>query len=263
MANTLYENFVLESKLTDLLSTKLNARNYMTIDTSLTQSAGLKKVINVYNYTGAVESLALGAKNTTRGAISFTPVEYLVGVKQQVFDYFDEQFMQDPTVLDMGMNGASTVMTNDLVADFFTELAKATLGQTYPKDGAIAYDTIVDSIAKMELEDENGLFVIIGTDLKAQIRKDADFVASRQGEILYSGQIGSICGVPVVVSKAIDAGVAYVADKTAVTLFTKKDSEIEQVRDAETRTNTVVMRKVGVVALTDATKVVKITEALA
>ena len=51
------------------------------------------------------------------------------------------------------------------------------------------------------------------------------------------------------------------ATKAAVTAFVKKGSEIEQERDADTRENTVYARKVMLVALTDATKIVKITEA--
>ena len=263
MANTVYENFVLESKLTDLLNTKMNVRNFMTIDTSLAQNAGTKKVVNVYTYTGAVETVGLGNANTVRGAISFTPVEYDVTVSQQVFDYFDEEFMQDPMILDMGMEGASTYMVNDLNTKYFAELAKATLSQTYAKNGAISYDTVVDAISKMTIEDESGLFVVIGTDLKADIRKDADFKAAQLGQIIFNGQIGTISGLPVVVSKLVPAGSAYVADKSAVTLFTKKESEVEQERDAEHRKNTVIMRKVALVALTNATKVVEITEALA
>ena len=112
----------------------------------------------------------------------------------------------------------------------------------------------------MNIEDEAGLFLIIGTGLKAEIRKDTDFKASRLGEILYNGQIGDICGVPVVVSKLCPADTAYLATKEAVTCFVKKDSEVEQARDAETRTNTVIMRKVNLIALTDETKVVKLTK---
>lgn len=263
MANTVYENIVLESKLTDLLNTKMNARSFMKVDTSLAEAAGMKKTINVYTYSGSVEAVAQGATVVTRGAISFTPVSYEVLTYQQVFDYADEEFATDPKILDMGMEGASTLMVNDLNTKFFAELAKATLSQTYAKNGTISYDTIVDAISKMELEDESGLFVVIGTDLKADLRKDSDFISARAGEILFNGQIGNICGIPVVVSKLVPAGAAYVADKSAVTMFVKKDSEVEQARDAEHRTNTVIMRKVGLVALTDATKVVEITEALA
>lgn len=112
----------------------------------------------------------------------------------------------------------------------------------------------------MNIEDETGLFLVIGTDLKAQIRKDPDFKGARQGEILFNGQIGSVSGVPVIVSKKTPKTTAYLATKEAVTLFVKKESEVEQERDANVRLNTVYGRKVHVVALTDATKVVKITK---
>ena len=57
MAHTLYENIVLESKINDILETKLNAQNFMTIDDSLTQEAGMIKRINRYTYKGYVEAL--------------------------------------------------------------------------------------------------------------------------------------------------------------------------------------------------------------
>lgn len=263
MANTVYENFVLENKLSDLLNTKLNTRSIMKIDSNLVGEAGLIKKINRYTYTGAVQDVLEGATNTIRGAVSFTPTQYEVVVSQQVFDYTDEQFLQDPNVVDMGMKGGSDFMVNDLNTKFFAELAKASLSQDYPLLGAISYDTIVDAISQMNLEDESGLYVLIGTDLKAAIRKDADFKAAQFGQILFNGQIGTISGLPVILSKLVPADAAYVAHPEAVTLFVKKESEIEQDRQAEVRTNTIIMRKVHLVALTDATKVVKIVRALA
>ena len=68
-----------------------------------------------------------------------------------------------------------------------------------------------------------------------------------------------VCGVPVIVSKAVPAGTAYLGTKEAVTCFVKKGSEIEQERDANTRKNDVYARKVMVIALTDATKMIKLT----
>ena len=262
--HTLYENFVLEAKLTDLLNTKLATRSLMTIDNSLSENVGMTKKINTYTYAGTVEKMAtLGATNTVRGVLSYTTSTYDVDVWQQVFDYYDEQFMTDNKVVDYSMEGASTVMVNDMNTKYFAELAKATTSQTYAKGGYPTYETVVDAIAKMNLEDESGLFLIIGTDLKAAIRKDADFKAANLGEIIHSGQIGNISCVPVIVSKLCPAKTAYLATKEAVTLFTKKDSEVEQERHGEERKNTVIMRKVNLVALTDNTKVVKITEATA
>lgn len=256
MSNTPYANFVLESKLTDLLNTKLNTRSYMTIDTDLAQSAGMKKVINVYNYEGAVEQVDQGNKNTQRGAITFTPLEYEVKVYQQVFDYFDEEVMKDPKILDMGMEGASTLMVNDINSKYFAELAKAQIEQGYAS--TVNYDTMVDAISLMNLEDESGLFILISPTLKATFRKDDDFVSARMGEIVYNGQIGSIAGIPVVVSKLVPDAVAYIADKAAVTLFVKRESQVEQERDAEKRENTVIMRKVALVALTDGNRLVAV-----
>lgn len=66
--------------------------------------------------------------------------------------------------------------------------------------------------------------------------------------------------MPVSVSKAIPNGQAVIASKDAVTSFVKKGTESEQERDANIRKNTAYLRKVGVVALTDATKVVLIKE---
>ena len=57
-------------------------------------------------------------------------------------------------------------------------------------------------------------------------------------------------------------GKAFLATKEAVTVFTKKGSETEQERDANIRKNTVYARKVMLVALTDATRVVEIATAV-
>lgn len=260
MANTVYENFVLENKLTDILNTKLNVKSLMTIDTDLSENAGMKKTIHKYTYTGAVESVAENEGNTVVGEIGFTSEDYEVGVSQQTFKYTDEQFMKDPMVLDGGMAGSSTLMINDMNDKFFAELQKATVEQAYD---TFSYDVCVDAINKMNLEDESGLFLIIGNDLKAVIRKDDDFKSKELGKIIADGAIGTISGVPVIVSKKVPANVAYLATKEAVTLYTKKESEIEQDRDKDKRINYVYMRKVNLVALTDATKVVALLKYIA
>ncbi|MBR2297083.1 MAG: hypothetical protein IKA43_06740, partial [Clostridia bacterium] len=61
--NTIYENEIIENKMTELLNTRLDARALMTVDTSLTESAGLRKVINRYTYSGCVlEARALAER---------------------------------------------------------------------------------------------------------------------------------------------------------------------------------------------------------
>jgi hypothetical protein len=253
MANTVFNNKIIEAKAQDLLTTSVNTRSLMTIDNTLAQNAGMTKTINVYTYTGEAEEVGVGEGNTNRGAISYKGTDYTVKMVQQAFDYADEDFMKDNNVVDMGVKGATQVMTNKMTADFIAEVEKATL--THEAE-AISYDAIVDAIAKLNVEDESGLFVIVTPAQKAEIRKDADYVAARMGEVVYNGQVGTIAGIPVIVSKA--ATNAYVMTKDAVKLFIKKDVEVEQERDADTRTNSIYLRAAYICALVDATKICKI-----
>ena len=262
MANTVYANKVIEAKAKDLLSTAINTRNLMTVDDSLTQEAGMTKTINVYTYSGEAEELAAGVGNTAskRGNISYTGTDYTVKMVQQAFDYTDEDFMKDNTIVDNMLKGANQVMINKMTSDFLTECAKATLKQTFTKGSAIGYDTIVDAISKLNLEDESGVFVVIPNAWKASLRKDQDYKSARMGEVIYNGQVGTICGIPVIASKAL-TDKAYVMTKEAVKLFMKKDVEVEQDRNKDKRINSVYLRTAYICALVDATKICEISEA--
>ena len=255
MANTVFNNKIIEAKAKDLLTTAVNARSLMTVDQTLSAQPGMTKTINVYTYTGEAEELGIGEGNTTRGAITYNGTDYTVKLVQQAFDYQDEDFMKDNNVVDMGVKGATQLMTNKMTADFLGEAGKATLTVT----GPIAYDTIVDGIAKMNLEDEAGLYILTNPEGKADLRKDPDYVAARMGEVVYNGQVGTIAGIPVIVSKA--ATETIIAHKDAIKLFLKKDVEVEQDRDADTRTNSIYLRAAYIVALEDATKIVKVANA--
>ena len=256
MAHTIYQNFILANKVSDILTTQVDLNTYMTVDTELAENAGMKKVINTYTATGNVENLAMGEGNTADIEVSFTPTEYTVGTTQGRFKYYDEQEMTDPMVVDAGLDGIAKTMVNDFTTKAIAEYEKATLtltGTTW------TFDTVVDAIAKMNLEDETGLFLLISPADQANFRKALKDDLKYVEGFVRTGYIGSVCGVPVIVSKAVAKGKGYLATKDAITLFIKKDTEIEQERDANTRENRVFVRKVALVALTDATKLVKIT----
>ena len=257
MANTVFENKVIEAKATDLLTTKVNARSLMTIDNSLAETEGMTKTINVYTYNGAVEKLADGAKNSTRGALAFVGTDYKVQRAQQVFDYNDSDFMKDNNVVDMSLEGANALMANTMTEDFYTECEKAEIEHTVT---AFGYEGIVDAIALLNIEDESKLFVVIPTAWKAEIRKDEDYKNARMGEVVYNGQIGTICGIPVIATNALTDN-AYVMTTEAVKLFMKKDVEVEQDRDVETKVNTVVLATYYICALVNQNKICKINHA--
>ena len=254
MANTIFDNKIIEAKAKDLLATAINTRALMTVDTSLAETAGMTKTINVYTYTGEAEELANGEGNSVRGALSFVGNDYKVKRVQANFDYTDDDFMMDNSVVDNGVSGATAILKNKMNADFYAECAKATLKVT----GALGYDTIVDAISELNVEDESKIFVVIPNDKKAELRKDEDFKTARQGEVIYSGQVGTICGIPVVASKAADA--AYVMTPEAVKLFMKEDVNAGTDRDEDTTVNSVYIRAYYIAALVDATKICKIGE---
>ena len=85
MAHTIYENQVLGNKMTDILTTQIDLNAYMTVDTSMTEQAGMKKVVNTYTATGDVEALAMGVGNSTEITVSFTSTEYDVLTYQGYF----------------------------------------------------------------------------------------------------------------------------------------------------------------------------------
>lgn len=256
MANTVYPNIVIEAKAKDLLTTSLNTRSLMTIDNSLTSNAGMTKTINVYTYSGEAEEVAAGEGNTNRGSISYVGKDYTVKMVQQAFDYQDEDYMKDGTIVDNMLKGANQVMVNKMTADFITECGKATITHSA---AAFGYDAIVDAISKLNFEDESKIFVVIPNTWKADLRKDEDYKAARMGEVIYNGQVGTICGIPVIATKAL-TDAAYVMTAEAVKLFMKKDVEVEQERDADTRTNSVYLRTAYICALEDATKICKVSK---
>lgn len=254
MAHTIYENEVLSNKLNEVLETKVNLNPYMTIDTSLTQAAGMKKVVNVYTASGDVEALSMGEGNTGEITVSFEPKEYEVKTYQGKFSYFDEQEMQNPMVVDAGIDGAAKTMINK-----FNDLAIAEFGSDKVASVPAAswsFDVVVDAIAKFgETAPE---FLLINPDSLAGFRKALKDMLSYSEGFARTGYVGSVAGVPVVISNIVPANTGYMGTKEAVTVFIKKDTEVEQDRDKDVRRNDYWVRKVATVALTDATKAVKI-----
>ena len=266
MANTVFDNKVISSYAKEVLNTIISARNLMTIDTELTEKPGQVRTVNAYTYTGNVQELAEGVGNSQTSTIAYIGTDYRVKTNQQKFSYTDERITKDDKILGYAVDGAAKAMANKMFDDFLAALATTDSGTplvpvvTFAKGGKFGYTTVVDAIAEMELENENDLFLLVGPDYLAQIRKDANYIAARAGEVVYGGEVGSVCGVRIVLSKKI-TGCAYLMTKAAVTCFLKQDVEAATERDEDTRTTDMFLRAYYIVALTDATKAVKITEA--
>lgn len=262
--HVLYENFVLENKVNEMLITLLDMNQFMTPDYTLSENAGMKKVINRYSATGDAEYLNMGEGNTGEIAVSFTPEEYVVKTLQEKFVYYDEQEMNDPMVVEVGLQKMSANMVNAMAKEAISEWDKASL---IKYDCTWTYDDVVDAIAMYPHEQADGLMLLISPDIEASFRKNLEDSLKYVEANVRTGYIGSVCGCPVYKTAAlatskgiVSDACAFLVDRRAVTNFMKKAVEIEQKRDPDTRKNEIYSRKVGVVALTDATRVVKMTE---
>lgn len=256
MAHQTYENVVISNKINDILTTQVNLNNYMTIDTSLAEASGMKKKVITYNSTGNVEQLAMGEGNSEAIEVKNTVAEYDVLTYQGKFSFYDEEEMVDAKVVETGLQHSADSMINKFTANAIAEMEKASLEV---QATAWSFDAVVDAIAKLNVEAETGLFLLVSPADIAAIRKALKDELKYSEGFVRTGYVGSICGVPVIVSKAVPAGKGYLATKEAVTVFVKKDTETEFDRDADTRKNSYWVRKVAVVALTDGSKIVKIT----
>jgi hypothetical protein len=103
MAHQVYENVVLSNRINEILTTGVNLNNYMTIDNSLAESAGMKKKVITYTSTGNVEALGMGEGNTSSLEVTKSEAEYEVKTYQGKFAFYDEEEMIDPMVVDTGL----------------------------------------------------------------------------------------------------------------------------------------------------------------
>lgn len=263
-----YENFVLENQFESNLKTQLDFSKFLTVDNSLTSAPGMMVKINKYTVgAGAVSTVAMGADNTSSSTVGFTTSTYEVKTYQGQFAVYDEQVMTDPNVLDEGLRGLSEDFTNLITDDVIRELQTATTTVSYAPastvegENGIEFNTIVDALAEYPFEDESGLYLLIGKAQQAEFRKNLGDSLKYVEDFVRKGYIGTVCGVPVYVSKAITGGNAYLGSPDAITYFAKKGVESEIKRDGGKRQSNYIFRKYGITALTDARKIIKIVPA--
>lgn len=265
MANTVYENFFLSNEIEDQFKSHLDLQPFCTVDNTLEGTAGMTRKINVYKATDGTEKLTMGAGNTKSIEVSFTPETYKILLAQNRFQYYDEQAMTDPMLVPVGVRHMGTDMFNTVNKEIFAEFNKATLTLEAKDYG---FGTFADAVAKLELENLEGasLFAFVCPADMASIRKALGDSLQYVESFARTGYVGTVAGVNLYTKKDATAGEIILGTKEAVTLFIKKGVEVEQIvghqrseTAANIRQNTIFSRKYYLAALTDETKVVKIT----
>lgn len=264
MANTRYENFVLENQLKDQLETRLNLLNFATINSSLQAQAGMTVKVNVYSATGVAEVVTEGNGNTQSIEMSYQQKPYVVGTTQARFIYTDEDEMTDPFLVEGGIRNLSVAISNKITDAVIAAFESTPNSYTYST--APAFGDFADAIAALDIKDTatgaegagSEIFALINRKQRAVLQKALKDDLKYVEAFVRTGYIGTVAGVNLYVCDEIPDDTIVVATREAVTYFRKKDVETEQDRDMNTRQNYLYGRAVGFAAMTDATKCVLI-----
>ena len=258
MANTVYENFYLSNEVEDQFKSHLDLSYCVTVDNSLTGTAGMKRTIHVYKATDGTEKLSQGQGNSKQIGVSYTSEDHEILLAQNDFRYFDEEAMKDPMLVPVGMKHAGTDLFNTINGDIYAEFNKTTVELAATDYG---FGTFADAVAKLNIEELNGVSIfafVCPLDL-AKIRKALKETLQYVTAFAASGYVGTVAGVNIYTKKDATPGKIILGTKEAVTLFVKTGTEIEQDRDPNKRQNDIFSRKYYIAALTDESKAVKIT----
>ena len=248
-----FDDAIIATKLENQLITSLDMNQYITTDYTLSATPGMSIEIHTYHGTGDVEDLDMTEGNTGDIGANYTTETYEVTTTQGRVPYYDEQQMTDPTAVDKAIAHLSTQLTNDLTKKVVAEFDKGT-NRVY--GFGFDFAGVVEAIASMPEETNTNLFILINKKDYATLQKNLSTNLQYVEAFARTGYVGSVAGVPVVLTEAVPQGTAFLASRDAVTAYVKKGVEVEQERDANTRKTTIYGRKVMVIALTNDDKVV-------
>ena len=257
MANQVYTNQFLSNTVEDQFNSHLDLQQFCTVDNSLEGTAGMKRVINTYRATDGTQILGIGQGNDKSIEVSYTPVEYDIKLAQNRFVWNDEHEMTDPMLVPVGMKHAGTDMFNTVNADVYLAFDETAVIIEVPD---LDFPAFVDASAALNIENPEGVFkfALVHPKDVAEIRKNMQQHLQYVEAFAKRGYVGTLADIHIYATNEATEGEPIVATRDAVTIFNKKGVEIERERDANTRVNSAYARKYYIVALTDASKAVKL-----
>lgn len=276
MAQTKLSNLVNPEVMKDMINASLPAKIKFApiadVDKTLVGIAGDTITVPKYEYIGDAEDVAEGvAMGTT--VLTTSTTKATVKKAGKAVEITDESVLSgygDPigqATNQLGMSIAAKV-DNDCV----TALGKATL--TF--DGIskkINYAGIVDAVDKFNEEEVDiKKLIFIHPNQLTTLRKDPDFLDKNKYplEVIMNGVIGSIAGCQVVVSRKVPENKEktgyenYIVkcgggkdDPHALSIYLKKEVEVEGARDILKNTNIISADEHYTAVLSNEAKVVK------
>lgn len=259
--------------VSDMVSAKLekslSAIPYAKLDTKLQGRPGSSVTVARFVWDGEAEEVAEGEEIPIRQLGSET-ADYTIkkfGIGGSITDEAILCGNGDP--VGAATTGVVNSLKQKLDAVAMTDILTAK--QIYAGTTAINYDDIVSAIGVLNEEGNSEKVMFIAPEQATILRKDDNFIDRSKygGEVMVDGEIGMIGGARIVVRKRTPkiGGYFYspiiklsdpdnVDDLEALTYFIKRDVNVETERLAKKRTTEITGDLIGIVAMTNESKVV-------
>ena len=281
MATTQFSNMINPEVMAEMISAKVAKKiaviPFAKVDTTLEGQAGNTITIPVFGYIGDAANVAEGA-SIGASALTTTHKQFTIKKIAKGVDITDEAILSgygDP----VGEANRQLIMAiaQKIDQDAIDALDGAA---KYMSSGyKISYAGIVDAIDLFEEEYNSEKVIFVHPKQVSQLRKDADFTSADKyvngNYIAMNGEIGKIANCRVVVSKRVKENEEHTTyinpivkisydseteqDTSALTIFLKRNVMVETSRDIDKQINMIRASENYVVALTDASKVVRVT----
>lgn len=279
MAVTKLEHLINPEVMADMISAKIEQKILVSkiakVDTTLQGRPGNEVTVPQYKYIGDAEDIAEGVACGTvkleTGSTSFSIKKAMKGTS-----ITDEAILSgygDP--LGESESQLAKSIANKVDNDVMEVLSGADV-QLTSGDGsqAISYNGVVDAEDLFEEEVSSEKVIYVHPKQMTQLRKDALFISADKydGKVTTNGEVGKIGTCRVVRSKKVQldsTGAFYLnpivklnndaeteEDAPAVTIYLKRETQVEPKRLAEAGTTEIYVNKHYGVALTNTSKVV-------
>ena len=287
MAMTKIEDLIVPEVMADMISAKVEAKVIISkiakVDTTLQGQPGNEVTVPQYKYIGdaedVAEGVAMGTAKLETGSTKFTIKKAGKGVSitdEAILSGYGDPVGEANKQLALAI---ANKIDNDVVDVINKEYALGTAedGVQLIYDGSakvISYAGVVDAEDLFDEETSSDKILYVHPKQMTQLRKDADFISADKydGNVMTSGEVGKIGTCRVVRSKKVklnSEGTAYLnpivkltndaeteEDAPAVTIYLKRDTQVERERKADAGLTNIFTNKHYGVALTNTTKVV-------
>ena len=280
MATTQFSNMINPEVMAEMISAKVAKKvaviPFAKVDTTLQGQAGNTITIPVFGYIGDAANVAEGA-SIGASALTTTHKQFTIKKIAKGVDITDEAILSgygDP----VGEANRQLIMSISQKIDQDAIDALDGAAKYMSSGYKISYAGIVDAIDLFEEEYNSEKVIFVHPKQVSQLRKDADFTSADKyvngNYIAMNGEIGKIANCRVVVSKRVKENAentTYVnpivkltydaeteQDTPALTIFLKRNVMVETSRDIDKQINMIRASENYVVALTDASKAVRV-----